>query len=471
MIVPVILAGGIGSRLWPLSRANYPKQFIDILGVGESLFQSTLRRLDGSGGVADPIVVCNEAHRFIVAEQLRLSDKSACAILLEPEGRDTAPAIALAAMEVLAQSYGDDAVMLVLPADHQIKDTGAFIGAVEKGLQLCQNHALLTFGVLPTRPEVGYGYIRKGEADPWGGFCIDSFKEKPSLEIAKDFVTSGNYLWNSGMFMFRPAVFLNELALYEPELMEHVTHCHKGIKTDLDFKRVDTKVFSQCPAISIDYAVMEKTDNGHVLALDADWNDIGNWTAVAEASELDADENSFRGDVCASECNNTMIFAESRLVAAVGLNDHFVIETADAVLIAPKGDAQKVKQIVSLIKNRDPQKIESHVRVLRPWGWYESVCISERFQVKRIIVSPGQKLSLQKHFHRAEHWVVVKGTARVIRGDEEITISEDQSSYIPIGTVHRLENPGVIPLEIIEVQTGSYLGENDIVRFEDSYGR
>ena len=468
-ITPVVLAGGIGSRLWPLSRSHYPKQFQDLLGTGESFFQSTLNRLKGLNNVTSPIVVCNEDHRFLVAEQLRLIGQKSPSILLEPCGKNTAPAIAMAAHHMLAN--GQDDIMLVMPADHVINDLKTFHQAIKAGFELAQKDMLVTFGIKPTSPETGYGYICKGQELSPGSYKIKDFKEKPNLELAQSYLESGEYYWNGGLFMFRASVFLKQLSQHAPDIHETIRQVIDNVSQDKDFYRVNEQIFSTCRADSIDYAVMEKTENSAVVEMSAKWSDVGAWSALWEVSDHDAQGNSVQGDVILEKTSNTLVHADSRLVAVMGLDNYMVVETADAVMVAPQNMAQEVKTIVSRLSQEQRDEAETHTRVYRPWGWYETICLSDRFQVKRIMVNPGASLSLQLHHHRAEHWVVVKGTAEVTRGEEIITLTEDQSTYIPLGTKHRLCNKGVIPLEIIEIQTGSYLGEDDIVRFDDVYGR
>lgn len=469
-LIPVILAGGIGSRLWPVSRKLYPKQFQDLLNDGSSFFQATLERVRNIANCGTPIVVCNEEHRFLVAEQLRQSGWDKAHIILEPEGKNTAPAVALAAHQALA--HENNSVLLVMPADHVIEGIDAFHRSIEKAQALAVQDYLVTFGVTPDSPETGYGYIKAGkEISDKAGFLIESFKEKPDADTANRYVESGDYLWNSGLFMFEPTFFLKQLELHASDIYQTTKLASAAIEEDLDFLRIPKQIFAQCRAESIDYAVMEPTQSSAVVPFSAQWNDVGAWSSLWEASEQDNNGNSTYGDVILEDSNNTLIRAESRLVAAIGLEDFIIAETADAVLVAPKDQSQRVKEIVSHLSNKQRDEINAHTRVYRPWGWYESICSCERFQAKRIVVNPGSTLSLQLHHHRAEHWVVVKGTAHVTNGETVSTLTEDQSTYIPLGSKHRLANPGVIPLEIIEVQTGSYLGEDDIVRFDDDYGR
>jgi mannose-1-phosphate guanylyltransferase/mannose-6-phosphate isomerase len=476
MLTPVILSGGAGTRLWPLSRELYPKQLLALTGE-RTMLQQTALRLSGLAAAA-PVVVCNDAHRFLVAEQLRQLRIEPRAVVLEPFGRNTAPAIALAAHAALKMSsaeQGDDPELLVLPADHVIKDIAAFQKAVRVALPSVQEGKLVTFGIVPSAPETGYGYIQRGEAGSADGvsgvYRIARFVEKPSLERAQQFLQSGDYLWNSGMFMFRAGRYLQELERFAPQIARFCRSAFESSKSDLDFTRIDAKAFEQCPSDSIDYAVMEKTSEAIVVPLDAGWSDVGSWSALHEACDADAHGNVSRGDVIAEDSQGCYLYSESRLVAAVGLREHVVVETKDAVLVAPKDRVQDVKKLVSRLKEAGRYEHSLHREVFRPWGSYDSIENGERFQVKRLKVKPGATLSLQMHHHRAEHWIVVSGTARVTRGEEVFLLEENQSTYIPIGVRHRIENPGMIPLHIIEVQSGSYLGEDDIVRFDDRYGR
>jgi mannose-1-phosphate guanylyltransferase/mannose-6-phosphate isomerase len=466
-IVPVILSGGAGTRLWPLSRELYPKQFLPLAGQ-HTMIQETLLRLRGLTDLGAPIIVCNEDHRFLVAEQMRQIDCRPSAIVLEPVGRNTAPAVAVAAL------HGEktDDVMLVLPADHVIKDLPAFHAAVKKGLAAAEAGKLVTFGIVPTAPETGYGYIRAAAAGKKAdSLAIEAFVEKPDLKTAEKYLKAGNYYWNSGMFMFKPSVLLAELKKHAAKI---APACRKALaegSSDNDFVRLNREDFAACPSISIDYAVMEKTGLGVMIPLAAGWNDVGSWAALADVNPADAAGNVVDGDVLTCSVKNSCILASNRLVAAVGIEDHIVVETADAVLVAHKNRVQDVKHIVDQLRSAQRVEAVNHRRVNRPWGAYETIDIAPRFQVKRITVNPGESLSSQMHYHRAEHWVVVSGTARITTGDKVIILSENQSTYIPLGQTHRLENPGRIPLELIEVQSGSYLGEDDIVRFEDIYNR
>ncbi len=471
MLIPVILAGGSGTRLWPLSRELFPKQFLALTNNENSLFQDTLKRLNGITDLAAPIVVCNEEHRFLVAEQLRASDIAEASILLEPVGKNTAPAVALAAFE--AASKNEEAIIAVFPADHFIRRPDALISAILEAREEAASGELVTFGIVPSRPETGYGYIKSGAQTAHNSKArkVSQFVEKPSLEKAKAFVDSGEYLWNSGMFMFKASRYLEELQKHAEDIYANVKLCFDHLTADLDFKRVEKAAFAATRAESIDYAVMEKTSNAVVFPLDAEWSDVGAWNSLWELKDKDQNGNAISGDVIAINTCNSLIMAKSRTIATIGLQDVVIVETDDAVLVAAKDQVQRVKDVVQELKKQNKNLTESHVRVYRPWGWYESTTEGDRFQVKRIVVKPKHSLSLQMHHHRAEHWIVVQGTAIVWKGEEKMLLGEDQSTYIPLGSVHRLENPGVIPLEIVEVQTGSYLGEDDIVRFSDHYGR
>jgi len=471
MLTPVILSGGAGTRLWPLSRELYPKQLLALTGE-RTMLQQTALRLSGLAA-ASPVVVCNEAHRFLVAEQLRQLKMDTRAVVLEPFGRNTAPAIALAALAGLKIAAGEDPELLVLPADHVIRDVPAFQKAVRVALPAVQQGKLVTFGIVPSAPETGYGYIQRGAETAAGAglYQIARFVEKPNLERAQQFLKSGDYLWNSGMFMFRASRYLEELEKFAPQIARVCRSAFDNATSDLDFMRIDAKAFENCPSDSIDYAVMEKTSAAVVVPLAAGWSDVGSWSALHEACESDGHGNVSRGDVISEDSNGNYLYSESRLVATVGLQDHVVVETKDAVLVAPKDRVQDVKKLVTRLKEAGRYEHSLHREVFRPWGSYDSIENGERFQVKRLKVKPGATLSLQMHHHRAEHWIVVSGTARITRGEEVFLLEENQSTYIPIGVKHRIENPGMIPLHIIEVQSGSYLGEDDIVRFDDRYGR
>ncbi len=498
MLIPVILSGGCGTRLWPLSRKLYPKQFLPVVNE-TTMLQETLLRLNGLEGLGEPLVVCNESHRFMVAEQLHQAGCPAGAILLEPVGRNTAPAVAVAALQ--AQRAGDDPVLLVLPADHVIRDDSALRAAIDFGNPLAAAGRLITFGIVPDKPETGYGYIRAGAslaergmggtecANFHSGCCqensaprpsspvrdtafeVAQFVEKPDQTTAEAYLAAGDYYWNSGMFLFRASRYLEELEKFAPEMLACCRQALAKAQTDLDFVRLDEEAFAASPKDSIDYAVMEKTDAAAVIPLDAGWSDVGSWSALWEVGPSDASGNVLRGDVLIEDARNCYLHSSGRMVAAVGLQDHVVVETADAVLVAARDRVQDVKGIVAQLKEQGRGEALLHRRVNRPWGSYECIDQAERFKVKRITVHPGASLSLQKHYHRAEHWVVVKGTARITKDGESFTLSENQSTCIPLGVTHRLENPGIIPLELIEVQSGSYLGEDDIVRVEDTYGR
>jgi mannose-1-phosphate guanylyltransferase/mannose-6-phosphate isomerase len=473
LIVPVILSGGSGTRLWPLSRSAYPKQFLSLIDK-DSLFQKTLQRITPIPEIMPALIVCNEEHRFMVAEQLRQKSMISSGIMLEPAGRNTAPAIACAAFHAMKQHQ--EALLLVMPSDHVIADNLSYIKAMEKGVQAAESGKLATFGIVPSKPETGYGYILKGpQAALREVFSVEEFVEKPNLETAQSYLASGEYLWNSGMFAFRADIYLKELEKYRPDIYQAASEAYTKCVTDMDFLRLDEEAFLACPSDSIDYAVMEKTDRSVVVPMDVGWSDIGSWSALSEVSTpgagSDSEGNVFLGDVFSKDVTNSYIRSENRMIAGIGLTNLIVVETADAVLVADKSHAQDVKEIVERLKASGRYEHHTHVRVYRPWGRYETVDESTRFKVKRIVVNPGASLSLQKHHHRAEHWVVVKGTAKITKGDEVLLLTEDQSIYIPLGTRHRLENPGLIPLEIIEVQTGSYLGEDDIERYSDEYGR
>nr|WP_256834875.1 mannose-1-phosphate guanylyltransferase/mannose-6-phosphate isomerase [Pseudomonas oleovorans] len=468
MLLPIIMAGGSGSRLWPLSRQLNPKQFLSLVDTNISILQTTIQRLQGLD-VASPKVICNEQHRFLVAEQLRQSGLERAEILLEPVARNTAPAIALAALQAVKDA--DDPILLVLAADHFIRDVSAFHACVKSALTLASMDKLVTFGVVPLHPETGYGYIERGEPLSAGGYAVKRFVEKPDLVTAQSYLANGSYFWNSGIFVFRASRYLQELERFHPEIMSACLSAMKGSERDLHFTRVDRDAFTSCPDESIDYAVMERTSDAVMVPLDAGWSDIGSWSALWEISAKDADGNVFKGDVLSEYTRDSYIHADHRLVATLGVEDLVVVETKDAVLVAHKSKAQHVKEIVERIKSDNRYEHFNHREVYRPWGMYDSVDCGVRYQVKRITVRPGGKLSVQMHHHRAEHWIVVSGTAKVTNGERSYLVTENQSTYIPIGQVHALENPGVIPLELIEVQSGSYLGEDDIVRIEDIYGR
>ena len=471
MLIPVILSGGSGTRLWPLSREMYPKQLLPLAGE-LTMLQETLQRLQGladapQAAPAAPMVICNEEHRFLVAEQLRALGIDRAQIILEPVGRNTAPAVTLAAL-----AARPDDVLLVMPADHVIRHPQALQQAIIQGLEPAAAGRLVTFGIVPTAAETGYGYIKKGAPLNDTACHIEQFVEKPDTATAERYLESGQYLWNSGMFMFTAQTWLDQLHNHQPEMLAACRQAHDGGRQDQDFFRVDQPAFSNCPADSIDYAVMEKAgDQAAVIPLDAGWSDVGAWAALWEVCPRDDCGNAVRGDVLLEQVENSFFHADQRLLVGIGVRNLVVVETADAVLVAHQDQAQEVKKIVELLKEQGRSEHRIHRKVYRPWGSYEGIDQGERYQVKRITVNPGASLSLQMHHHRAEHWVVVRGTARITRDDEVVLLGENQSTYIPLGTTHRLENPGNIPVEMIEVQSGSYLGEDDIVRFEDNYGR
>lgn len=466
-MIPVILSGGSGTRLWPLSRTHYPKQFLPLTSEN-TMLQETWLRLEGVPALSSPIAVCNEAHRFMVAEQLREIDVKPGAIILEPFGRNTAPAIALAAL-----SAHPDEVLLVLPSDHVILQASVFQEAVKQAERLALQNFLVTFGIVPTHPETGYGYIKRGAVAVMddSAYPVAAFVEKPDLKTAQGYLERGDYLWNSGMFAFKAGVFLQELEKFNPQMLAVCREAFNAAQRDVDFVRIPANIFTSCPSDSVDYAVMEKTDKAMVIPLDAGWNDVGSWSALWEVTAKDDRGNAIRGDVLTVDTHDSFIHSENKLVAVVGIRDLVVVETDDAVMIAPKDRVQDVKLLVEQLKNDKRREADVHRKVYRPWGFYDEIDMGERHKTKRIVVKSGAKLSLQMHHHRAEHWVVVKGTALVTRGEEQVLVSENQSTFIPLGVTHRLENPGVIPLEMIEVQSGSYLGEDDIVRFSDHYGR
>lgn len=466
-VIPLILCGGAGTRLWPLSRELYPKQLLALVD-DYSLLQNTITRCAGHPDVTAPMLVCNEEHRFLVAEQLREIEVEASRIILEPEGRNTAPAVALAAHE--AMKTDDDAILVVLPSDHVIQQTALFLEALTTAIDLAKDDALVTFGVVPDKPETGYGYIKKGMATG-AAFKVDKFVEKPDVATASEFFQSGLYYWNSGMFVFKASAYLKELAAQTPRIAEAMAKATANASADLDFTRVNAEAFKSSPADSIDYAVMEHTADALVVPLDAGWSDIGSWDALWQISEKDEHNNTLVGDAVVHGVEGSLVWSESRLVSVVGLKDVIVVETADAVMVASQDQAQDVKSIVNHLKDSGRIERTFHQKVYRPWGYYEGLDAGPAFQVKRLGVNPGASLSLQLHHHRAEHWVVVNGIATVTVGEKVFDLNPNESCYIPLETRHRLQNLTEEPLEIIEVQSGSYLGEDDIVRFEDNYGR
>jgi mannose-1-phosphate guanylyltransferase / mannose-6-phosphate isomerase len=479
-IQPVILCGGSGTRLWPLSREQYPKQLLKLSG-NHTMLQATALRLKGvklacGATVQAPLLVGNEEYRFLIAEQLRELKIANTGLLLEPVGRNTAPALSVAAHAALEQ--GGDAILVVMPADQVIQNVAAFHAAVNEAVVLADQGKLVTFGIVPTAPETGYGYIKRGDALGEAAYSVDRFVEKPALDVANEYLASGDYYWNGGIFVVRASVWLNKIAQFRPDIAASCEAAHAQSTKDNDFLRPDKAAFSGCPADSIDYAVMERlagadSNTGEVVVvpLDAQWSDLGAWNALWDISPKDENNYVLIGDVVAIDSTNTLVLGDRRLVACVGIDNAVVIETPDAILVADKSKIQQVKDVVQKLKESQRCEQTSHRKVYRPWGWYDSIDSGARFQVKRIVVSPGASLSLQMHHHRAEHWIVVSGTAMVTRGEETFMVSENESTYIPLGTKHRLENPGKVPLEMIEVQSGSYLGEDDIVRFSDIYGR
>ena len=466
-MIPVILSGGSGTRLWPLSRQAYPKQFLALAGE-DSMLQATWQRVAELASAA-PLVVANEDHRFMVAEQLRELGCTPAAIVLEPVGRNTAPAIAVAALQATAD--GTDPLLLVLPSDHVIADAAGFRAAVAAATPAAQNGKLVTFGIVPTAAETGYGYIQAVAGGDAPVRAVARFVEKPDAATAAQYLASGQYFWNSGMFLFQASRYLAELERHAPAMLAACRKAFAAAARDADFVRLDKAAFAACPSDSIDYAVMEKTADAAVLPIDVGWNDVGSWSALWEVAQQDGDGNTHHGDVIALDCRDTLAWGDRRLVAMIGLRDIVVVDSDDALLVAHKDHVQEVKEVVARLKAEGRSESNLHRKVYRPWGAYDSIDMGERFQVKRITVNPGAALSLQMHHHRAEHWIVVSGTAEVTRGEETLLLSENQSTYIPLGVTHRLRNPGKVPLELIEVQSGSYLGEDDIVRFEDVYGR
>lgn len=470
VLVPVLLAGGTGTRLWPLSREQYPKQFLSLIG-SLSLFQQTAQRATGIDGAVAPMVLGSHDHRFVIAEQLQDIAVKPSAILLEPESRNTLAAAAIAAHHV-AVEHGEDALAFLMAADHFISDVEAFRLASCAAASAANQDHIVTFGITPTRPETGYGYIKGGA--PLGGAGVrevESFVEKPDVDTARRFLATGDYFWNGGMFVFRCGRFLDELRRLEPETFEQSRQALHKARHENGFTELDPEAFRLCRSESIDYAVMEKVGRIALVPLDAGWEDVGAWDYLDRMPGVDPRDNHTHGDVLLEDATGNLVHSSNRLIALIGVRDHIVVETDDAVLVAPKDRAQEVRRVVQSLKHAKRTEVENHRRVYRPWGFYETIALGDRFQVKRICVKPGHKLSLQMHYHRAEHWVIVKGTARVTIAAKTFILSEDQSTYIRLGNTHRLENAGRIPLELIEVQTGVYLGEDDIVRFSDAYGR
>ncbi|HAU5067808.1 TPA: mannose-1-phosphate guanylyltransferase/mannose-6-phosphate isomerase [Citrobacter amalonaticus] len=464
MLLPVIMAGGSGTRLWPLSRTLYPKQFLS-LNTRFTMLQETLRRLENVEH-SPALVICNESHRFIVAEQLRKEGLKHSGILLEPAGRNTAPAVALAALQAVSSS--EDPILLVLAADHEIQDEDSFRQAVSHAEQFAEEGKLVTFGIVPTAPETGYGYIKTGEKLDGEGYKVAAFVEKPELELANQYLNDGGYLWNSGMFMFKASAFINELRHFRPDILQACERSLTSSSQDLDFIRVDKEAFDCCPEESIDYAVMEKTTDAVVVPLNARWSDVGSWSALWEISQKDINGNAIRGDVLLEDASDSYLYSQHRLIGAVGVKDLVVVETKDAVLVAHKDKVQQVKGIVAQLKKQNRSEYLQHREIFRPWGSHDTIAEGQRYQVKHVIVLPGQVTAKQIHFHRTEHWVVVSGTAKVHLEDKTYLVSENESTYIPVGVPHAIENPGKIPLEIIEVRSGVYLEEDDVVRVSSS---
>ena len=466
MIVPIILSGGSGTRLWPLSRKLYPKQFIDLIN-DTTLFQDTILRLPKT--VEKPIIICNEEHRFLAAEQLRQIKVDSKGIILEPMGKNTAPAIALAAIKLLNEE--SDPLLLVLSADHLIQNIDSFHKVISSAEKLATENKLVTFGIIPNKAETSYGYIETEASKSNDYFNIKSFTEKPKKIDAEKYIESGNYLWNSGMFMFKASIYLKELEKFEPKILNACMKSYQNKRQNLDFIRLNNNEFMQCPNKSIDCAIMEKTDNGVVVPLDANWCDVGSWSALFENKKKDKNNNVIEGDVILENVSNAYIYSPNRLVSVLGVSDLIIIDTQDALLVTDKQNAQNIKNIVQKLKEDNRPEVEYHRKVYRPWGYYDSIDAASGFQVKRILVNPGSKLSLQKHQHRAEHWVVVKGVATITFKDKVFNLNANQSTYIPKKEIHRLENQQSTPLEIIEIQTGDYLGEDDIIRLKDDYHR
>lgn len=467
-VLPVIMAGGTGSRLWPLSREYHPKQFLSVEGKF-SMLQNTVTRLAPLTKTA-PVVICNDRHRFLVAEQLRAINKLANNIILEPVGRNTAPAIALAALSARQNLQDNDPILLVLAADHVIQDEVAFIRAIMQAEPLAEQGKLVTFGIVPTHAETGYGYIRRGENLGEDAYAVAEFVEKPDLETACHYLETGKYYWNSGMFLFRASAYLNELKKLSPHIYLACEKAVGHVNPDLDFIRIDKEAFTLCPSDSVDYAVMEHTQHGVVVPMDAGWSDVGSWSSLWDISAKDQQRNVLHGDVFAHKSQDNYIFSESAFVSTLGVSNLVIVQTADAVLVANKNDVQDVKKIVDHLKQKNRAEYKQHQEVFRPWGKYNVIDSGVNYLVKRITVNPGEKFVAQMHHHRAEHWVVVSGTARVTKGEQTFLVSENESTFIPLQTIHALENPGIIPLELIEIQSGSYLGEDDIIRLEQRSG-
>jgi len=466
MIVPIILSGGSGTRLWPLSRTQYPKQFLDLVNE-TTLFQDTIQRLPKS--LEKPLIICNEEHRFLAAEQLRQIKVGTNGIILEPVGKNTAPAIALAALKL--KNDINDPILLVLSADHLIENVTEFHKAIEIAENLAMNDKLVTFGIVPNKVETGYGYIEIEKNESNDHFNIKSFTEKPNKKDSKKYVDSGNFLWNSGMFMFKASAYLSELEKFQPDILQACKKSIESERKDVDFIRLNNAEFMKCASESVDYAIMEKTEKSVVVPLDANWSDIGSWEALFNSKEKDIDGNVYEGDVILDDVTNTFAFSSNRLVAATGVSNLIIVDTQDALLVTNRDNVQNIKNIVNILKINNRPETENHRKVYRPWGYYDCIDSDAGFQVKRILVNPGAKLSLQKHKHRAEHWVVVKGIAKITLKDKVFNLIADQSTYIPREEIHRIENAEKVPLEIIEIQTGSYLGEDDIIRLEDDYQR
>lgn len=464
MLLPIIMAGGSGTRLWPLSRTLYPKQFLS-LSNELTMLQDTLQRLSLIEH-ENPLLICNEEHRFIVAEQLRKAKLEHSAIVLEPVGRNTAPAVALAALH--SQKNNSDPLLLVLAADHVIKNTPEFINAIKRAIPYAEQGNLVTFGIVPNKAETGYGYIHKGDMVSQNAYNVSKFVEKPDADTAQLYLEDGNYLWNSGIFLFKASIYISELGIHRPDILAACEESLLNSTRDMDFIRPEKKSFFACPDDSIDYAVMEHTKSAMVIPLDAEWSDVGSWTALWEVSDKDPHGNAIRGDAFVEDTTGSYIYSQNRLVTAVGVEDLVIVETKDAILVSHKDKVQKVKDIVQILKDKGRSEYLQHREVFRPWGSHDAIADGPRYHVKHVIVKPGQKTAMQIHHHRTEHWIVVSGTARVYCSNKEFLLTENQSTYIPIGEPHAIENPGKIPLEVIEVRSGTYLDEDDVVRFSAS---